>query len=170
MNGDAVLPADLLMYNPEQGRYAFETFIGKGTYLEHKDNLVLKAAKGLIFDAYVTNLSGYAGNRILMHELIGFDRTKDSHLARAVLTREINSYSIGVRYYSYTCSITGRVLKTAEESPYTKPFQPTYMLNDNSRRLVYRYMHQLGGVETSAVGTPAFPVAFSNVVRDLSRV
>lgn len=170
MNGDAILPADLLQYNPEYAKYAYQTFIGKGTYVEHRDNLVLKAAKGLILDAYVTNLDGYKGNRVLLHELLGYDRTKDSNLARAVLKREINSYSIGVRYHAYTCSITGRMFKTSEKSPYTEPFKPTYMMNDGSRRLVYRYLHQLCGVETSAVGTPAFPVAFSNVISDLSRV
>ena len=45
MNGDAILPADLLQYNPEYAKYAYQTFIGKGTYVEHRDNLVLKAAK-----------------------------------------------------------------------------------------------------------------------------
>lgn len=48
-NGDAMTREELLKFNPQQGRIAYKTWIGKPTFLEHA-NQVLPGAKGIILD------------------------------------------------------------------------------------------------------------------------
>ncbi len=182
VNGDNFQVDELTRFDVEVNRFMYQTFLGKGTYLEHRDNLVLPAAKGLIFDTYLTPLdSRYQGKRVKLHKLLGFDMTKDRSLAQAILRREINSFSMGARYLKYQCSITGRVLPAvppdfklplgAKEddffSPYTRIGVPTTKLPNG--KLAYRNLLDARGVETSAVSTPAYPVAYSDDFLDLSQ-
>lgn len=166
INGDAIAAADMLEYNPMFMMPAYRTLVGKGTYHEHKDNLVPQKASGLILDAYVRRLPRFR-DRLLLIELLAWDRQKNPLLARAILNRELNSYSVGWFYSKYTCSMSGQQAKPSGKTAYTDSKRPTYVLNG---KLVYRYLHQIRGAETSAVDDPAFSVAFSDEVTDLSKL
>ena len=73
INGDAIAAADMLEYNPMFMMPAYRTLVGKGTYHEHKDNLVPQKASGLILDAYVRRLPRFR-DRLLLIELLAWDR------------------------------------------------------------------------------------------------
>ena len=167
-NGDAMTREELLKFNPQQGRIAYKTWIGKPTFLEHA-NQVLPGAKGIILDTYMRALSQYGGLLSLV-KLLAFDRSKDPQLVNAILRKMINTYSMGVNFSAYRCSISGRVF-TAKDAPgeYTDLGMPPRLIRvGGNDRVAYRQLINLEGFETSAVGTPAYFCAIGDNPMNLS--
>lgn len=167
-NGDSISKQQLLRFDTECGMPMYKTFKGKPTHTEHENKDLLRS-KGVIFDAYISPLRGFRGNRAKVVELLGFDRTKDPKLVSEILSGEVNTYSIGARFGSYVCSITGqRHYPNMAPSKYTQPGMPTYSLPDG--RLAYRELFDLVGFETSRVRVPAYTSAVSDDMLDLRNV
>lgn len=164
-NGDSVTKEELLRFYPEYGQLAYQTWRGKPTYVEH-DNKDITKARGVIFDVYVRPLTSFQGNHIKVIKLLGFDRTKDPRLCEAILTRKVNTYSLGMYFKSYVCSICGNRVGQNVGSPcvHTRPRRKTYKQFDG--RLAYRQCEHVVGFETSVVADPAYSVANSDLILD----
>lgn len=166
-NGEAATLQELMAFDPETGRMAYESFQRMPTFADH-DNQDISKAKGVIFDSFIKNIKGFGGGRFYKSvQLLGFDRTKDAALANEISSRVRNTYSVGYSYSSYRCSICGRVVsKGVTPCAHTRLGMRTYV--DNSGRLVYRQNCNIRGFENSSVVTPAYAIAVGPVVMDAS--
>lgn len=159
-NGDGFELSEWLRFNPEQGKLAYQTFKGKPTYIEHRDNLDHTKAAGVIFDNHLTRLHGFRGNHAKLYLLVGYDRTRNPEHCDKILRNEINTYSKGTAYKAYQCSICGRLVtpKNKNFCEHTD-FKRTAYLDHRTGRLVYRRCIGLTGFECSSVVDPAFACA-----------
>jgi hypothetical protein len=166
-NGDSASFKELTRFLPDYGMLAYRTWVGKPTFVEH-DNRDITKAKGVILDSYLRPLPKYPKFAKLV-KLLAFDRTKDSILVDRLLNNLVSTYSMGMYYSSYTCSICGARAGKGIGRPciHTKPMKPTYMQADG--RIAYRQCEGLLGFETSVVADPAYISAQSNLITDISR-
>lgn len=165
-NGDFIEKEEIMAFDPHFGMCFYNTFKGKPVQVEH-DNKILHHARGVILDCYVSPLKGFSNNRIKIVQLLAIDKSKDRQIANQVAKNEINTYSIGAKYQSYQCSITGKEYKPGSPmGQYTKPNMPTYKLQNG--QLVFRKLKNLFGFETSIVKNPAFISALSDDIIDMS--
>lgn len=162
-NGDSVTKEELLRFHPDVGMLAYQTWRGKPTHIEHANKDITKA-KGVIFDVFLRKLPGYMGGHVKVVKLLGFDRTKDPVLCQAILDRKVNTYSLGMYFKSYECSLCGNVVSqnNGHACQHTRPRRKTYKAIDG--RLVYRRCQSIMGFETSAVADPAYSVANSDII------
>ncbi len=163
-NGDSVVLKELLRFNPEHGKMAYKTLVGKPTFYEH-DNQNIKAAKGIILDAFLRPLKRFGNNKYYkLVILTAYDKTKDPMLVNSVLNGENNAYSVGYYFKSYACSICGATVGQEGGQPcsHTFPRKPTYKLTDG--RLVYRECSNIVFFENSIVGSPAYVSNVSNIL------
>ena len=152
-NGIAYSSESMTRFDVQQGAPAYATFKGKPTYLEHANANPLQA-RGIILDSKLRKVNGYGGGKVLkVMQLLSFDRTKDPVLARALLTRELNTFSVGTTVSGYTCSICGSRL--GQCSHLDKSSKLNFKRVGN--RLAYKMVEGWTGFECSAVSTPAFP-------------
>ncbi len=167
-NGDSVSFAQLTEFNPEYGMQAYRTWVGKPTHVEHANKDITKA-KGVILDTYMRPIPRHPKFAKLV-KLMAFDRTKDAFLVNNILKREVSTYSMGMWYSSYTCPICGVRVGKGIGMPcqHTRPRRPTYQLPDG--RLAYRMCENVLGFETSVVLDPAYIVAQSDIVWDISKL
>lgn len=167
-NGDSASLAELTRFMPDYGQMSYRTWVGKPTFVEH-DNKDVSKAKGVILDTYLRPLPRYPKYAKLV-KLLAWDRTKDPRLVDRILKREISTYSMGMMYASYTCSICGARVGKGFGRPcsHTAPRRPTYKNQNN--QLAYRQCENLFGFETSAVEDPAYSVAQSDLIWDLSKI
>ena len=163
-NGDAVTKNELLQFNPDTGLVAYKSFKAKPCFLEHANSDITQA-KGVILDTYLRVLKGFGNDKhYKMIKLLAFDRTKDPELCDRILSGAVNTYSMGLYFDSFSCSICNNQVGKTYGRPceHTKLKQPTYL--HNSGRLAYRLMHGVVGFETSCVSDPAFSCAVSDYV------
>jgi len=165
-NGDSASLAQLTEFNPEFGNLTYQTWRGKPTFVEH-DNKDITKARGVILDTYLRPLPRFPKFAKLV-KLLAFDRTKDAQLVANILSNQVSTYSMGMYYSSYTCPICGARVGKGIGAPciHTRPGRPTYQQPDG--RLAYRMCEGLVGFETSVVLDPAYIVAQSNIIWDLS--
>lgn len=158
-NGDSFSAKEWLAFKPKFGMLAYKTFKAKSCYLEHSNQDYRKSA-GVIFDSSLTRLVGFDGDRAKLMLLLAFDRTLHPELCEAILDGTHNTYSMGVYYTSYTCSICGNTFSGSSRTfcSHTRINKPVYRMGD---KLAYRICHNLEGFETSAVRDPAFICAAS---------
>lgn len=109
-NGDCLSTAEALRFRPDLGMMAYKTWKGKPTHQEH-DNKDITKAKGVILDCYMKPLPQFKGNHARIIQLLAFDRTKDPVLAGQILSHTLNTYSIGMWYQAYTCSICNHTVR-----------------------------------------------------------
>lgn len=166
-NGDSVTKEELLRFHPDVGMLAYQTWRGKPTHIEHANKDITKA-KGVIFDVFLRKLTGYMGGHVKVIKLLGFDRTKDPILTQAIIDRKINTYSLGMYFKSYECSLCGNVVSQngGQACQHTRPRRKTYKAADG--RLIYRRCQSILGFETSAVADPAYSVANSDIILNAS--
>lgn len=165
-NGDSASLKELTRFLPDYGQCAYKTWVGKPTFEEH-DNQDVTKAKGIILDVYIRPMPRFPRFAKVV-KLLSFDRTKDPELCSDILNRKIDTYSMGWMYSSYRCSIcnahVGRGI--GGTCAHTAPMQPTY--RNVEGKLAYRQCEKLYGFETSAVRNPAYVLAQSPFVYDLS--
>lgn len=160
-NGDCFSTKQMLEFQPQHGMQSFKTFKGKPTHVEHV-NKDYSIAKGVIFDSYLQPLKGFQGNHARLSLLLGFDRTRDPKLCDDILNHRINTYSIGVLYTAFRCSVCGHYVEQGNMRfcNHTNLKKPTHV-NDYGK-LVYRNCENLTGFECSSVKNPAFISAHHN--------
>lgn len=159
-NGDSATLEEMLRFDPKMGMQAYKTFKAKPTHLEHA-NKDYTIAKGVILDSYLQPLPQFRGNHAKLVLLLAFDRTRDPELCNRIISGDLNTYSIGMYFNSYRCSVCGHVAHqdSMRVCSHTRPRKPTYMLGN---KLVYRECQTITGFECSAVEDPAFVSAHSN--------
>ena len=165
-NGDSLSLKQMLRFDPALGMQMYKTFKGKGTFEEH-ENQNIRAAKGIILESFLRPVP-FNPKYYKIVLLLAYDRTKDPVLAKRILERETNAYSVGFHYSSYSCSICNQqVGKGINLSPcqHTQLGRPTYKQQDG--RLVYRKCENGQGFECSSVSTPAFVSAIGPHVYDV---
>lgn len=162
-NGDAVTGRELTRFLPDVGMLAYQTWRGKPTHVEHANKDITKA-RGVIFDVFLRRLPNFNGNHFKVIKLLGFDRTKDPKLCQGILDRKINTYSLGMYFKAYQCSLCGTVVTQNSNNAcsHTWPRKKTYKTPDG--RLVYRKCINIVGFETSVVADPAYSVANSDII------
>lgn len=164
-NGDSLSLGEMLAFKPEYGMQMYKTFKGQPTHQEHQNKDITKA-KGVILESFLRPIK-FNRNFYKIVLLLAFDRTKDSILVNQILTGEVNSYSVGFYYTSYSCSICGRVVGKGlnlTTCSHTQMGRGTYKQADG--KLAYRKCINGKGFECSAVGTPAFVSAIGPHVID----
>lgn len=164
-NGDCTSKDELLLFSTVTGMPAYKTFKGKGCYEEHQ-NQIPKNAKGIILDVYLKPLKGFGNDKhFKVVKLLAFDRTKDWKLCDRIASGETNTYSMGLYYDSYTCSICNHTVyrEPGRDRPcvHTNLKTKTKLIGD---KLAYRLLHNLVGFETSLVKDPAFVNASSDII------
>ena len=169
-NGDSVTKEELMRFKPDYGQLAYRTWIGKPTHIEHQ-NKDITQAKGVILDVFLRKLPiNFAGGHVKVIKLLAFDRTKDPELVQAILDRKFNTYSLGMYYKSYRCSVCGTTVSqgNARFCNHTNLRRKTYIRPDGE--LVYRQCQDIVGFETSAVADPAYAIATSDILMNPSEL
>lgn len=134
---------------------------------EHQNKDITKA-KGIILDVFLRPMARYTGNHVKVIKLLAFDRTKDEILCKNILDRKVNTYSLGMWFKSYTCTIcNNRVGQNfGTMCVHTKPRKPIYQQLDG--KLCYRQCENIIGFETSVVQDPAYVIANSDHIMDVT--
>lgn len=145
-NGDSVSLKEFLAWNPEQGRQAYKTWEGRPMYVEHQHKP--EWVRGLILGTYMRPIRKFPGYYKLV-KLAALDRTRDPQRVQRVLDRELNTFSMGMFYSAYYCSICGHLAGKGIANPcsHTRPRRPTYAMPNN--RLAYRRCLNITGFELS---------------------
>lgn len=144
-NGDSVSLKQFLAWNPDQGQMTYKTWEGRPMYVEHQHKP--EWVRGLILGTHLRPTKFKDVYTLVM--LAALDRTRDPVRVQRVLNRELNTYSMGMFYSAYRCSICGHFAGKGIGSPcsHTKPRKPTYQLMDG--RLAYRRCENITGFELS---------------------
>ncbi len=161
-NGVGFPLKEMVKFSVESGTQAYKTFKGKPMHLEHA-NQDPTIAKGVIADVTLRKLTGYGDNKVWkMIELMAVDRTKDPQLANAILTREMNSYSMGALVGGYNCGLCDAAI--GECAHIAKKEMRELVFRKHGNDLVYKKVRDFSGFETSAVKIPAYSVAVSDTL------
>jgi len=99
-NMDGFTMDEMLKWKIPMSRMTYQTFIGKPAHQDH-DNQDPTKAKGAIFDAVMVPFMGRPHVKLLK----GFDRSKDSKLAKRIEKREIIGHSMGCLVEKTECSL-----------------------------------------------------------------
>lgn len=166
-NLDAFPFKALTEFNPNVGRIAYATFIGKPTHMDH-DNRDPRKAKGVIFDARMVQGSD---GQYKVHILAGWDRTKDRNLVDAIVRKERTGHSMGCIVGHTMCSIPncgmispdGRIMCAHLEGGIGKGRK--FQINGRLH-LAYELCMDLNYIESSSVGDPADYEAHQSWARD----
>ncbi|WP_438451797.1 hypothetical protein, partial [Listeria monocytogenes] len=88
---------------PPTNRMSYKAWKGCPVHLEH-DNEVHERAYGVILDASFHKVEGYGDGKLWkVMGLLAIDKNKYPDVAQKVLTREINTYSMGALVDYFTC-------------------------------------------------------------------
>lgn len=157
-NGVAFPLKALKEWRTEDGMLAYQTFRGKPVHVEH-DNQDPTKAVGVIIDTALLPMSGYGQGRVWkLLMLLAIDRSKDPITAGNVLSRRINSYSMGAWVEAYSCGYCGAPAGGCNHIDLKRP-RDFYLIGSD---LVYRQVHGIKGFECSVVADPAFMTAISD--------
>lgn len=144
-NGVGFPLAELVAWCPERGMQSYKTFTGQPVYLEHA-NTNLVDARGVILDCALRKLKGYGNGRIWkVVELLAVDRSKDIETATRILTRKINSYSMGAWVTGYRCGYCNADAGKCGHINLKRPVD----LYVHQGKLVFRHALGINGFETS---------------------
>lgn len=167
-NGVAFPLAELVKFNVEHGRMAYQTLIGKPMHVEH-DNQDPTKAVGVIVDAALRRAPNYGNGKVWkLIALLAMDRTKNPVLASKILAGEQNSYSMGSWVGTiesepgYSCSYCHAPMGQCRHLHPDQPFDFYTTTTAQGLALVFRNVHNVVFFETSSVATPAFSTAISD--------
>lgn len=150
----------MVEFNTESGSLAYKAFKGKPVHLEHDNQDPLKA-KGVIVDASLRKMKGYGEGKIWkLIKLLAVDRTKDPILANAILTGEMNSYSMGAMVSGYECGMCKKDIGQCSHISIKEMKEVIFRKHGNN--LVFKRVKSFFPIETSCVSTPAWSMAVSD--------
>ena len=160
-NGVSFPLETLLEWRVESGSQGYKTFKGKPTYTEHNNDNPVEA-KGVILDSFLRKATNYGQGKVWkVIELLSFDRSKDSYLAKSILDGSLGSYSMGSYAEKFTCSVCEKDVGACHHIDPDRKYR-TFWSDPATGRLVYKQVHGMKGFETSAVASPAFYSAISD--------
>jgi len=153
MNGDA--------FPMEELASSYQTFVGKGNFIDHKSDDITKI-RGLVIDAHL-NTDDHC-----VECLIAVDKKSHPQLARDIETGVVNSVSMGTRVGMSNCSVCNNVARTEKDycthiSNY-KGMKIGFLTNNAPHKFgkyaVHEVNHNLEFIELSWVAVPAFADAY----------
>lgn len=152
-NMDCFPKNEVLAWNDEAGRIAYQTFIGKPAHKDH-DNKIPERAKGVIFDARLVQHP--VTGRLKIHILKGWDRTKDRPLVELIASGKRPGHSMGCMVGDTMCSYPGCGAWDAEgriKCGHMREGMGKGMIVNGF--LLYELCRKLAYAESSSVGDPA---------------
>jgi hypothetical protein len=170
-NGIAFPATELAAFHPPpMNRQSFKAWGGCPIHLEH-DNEVHERAYGVMLDAALTRVMGYGGGRLWkVMGLVAVDKTKYQDVAQQVLTKAINTYSMGALVDSFTCGFCGSPCSSRQVcSHITSPANVNwreFKHYDGQNHLAFLNAHGISPIECSIVKDPAWAPALSDEVWD----
>jgi hypothetical protein len=155
---------------PPMNRMVYKAWAGCPVHLEH-DNEVHEKAYGVILDAALMKVAGFGGGKLWkVMGLLAIDKNKNPDIAQQVLTRKINTYSMGALVESFTCGYCGAECDsrfTCGHISSTKNVNwKKYRDFDGSTHLAFLNAHSISPIECSIVKDPAWAPALSDTVYD----
>lgn len=148
-NGDAFPEAELLKELPD-GRKAYQTFIGRGLFVNHKSEDA-EAIRGIILDADWDPKS--KGVDIL----VACDKVAYPDLARQIEAGYSNDVSMGTQVQYSLCSICAN--KAVTEHDYCEHVRNSKGLTAAAGQQIYEINNGLNFIEISVVANGADPKA-----------
>ncbi|MNK93271.1 hypothetical protein D3C87_1134230 [compost metagenome] len=166
-NGVAFPLAELKKFPPPPAnRMVYKCWSGCPMHLEH-DNEDCTKAYGVVLDASLHKVTGYGGGKLWkVMGLFAIDKTKYPDVAQQVISKQINTYSMGAMADYFTCSFCGSQMDRFDHCQHLNPgsnidFYETSNW-DGERHLVFRNAHSLSPIEVSIVKDPAWAPALSD--------
>jgi len=104
-------------FDPRFGQFVYKTFTGKPTFSDHA-NKNFTEAKGVHFDSSLRYVPGWDVWKIFV--LLGYDRSKDSALARQIEKGQRRSYSMGAWVSYFLNSLSGQLSNGSQPLKYPK--------------------------------------------------
>jgi len=104
-------------FDPRFGQFVYKTFVGKPTFADHANKNFVEA-KGVHFDSSLRYVPGWDIWKIYV--LLGYDKTKDSTLARQIEKGSRRSYSMGSWVSYFINSISGQLSNGSQPLKYPK--------------------------------------------------
>src|SRR5579864_412313 len=153
---------------------AYQTFIGKGIYLDHNASSVMYSV-GKIIDAFPT--VDPDNKEWSISCLAKIDRKLHPEIARKVETGELNTVSMGCSCGESKCSVCGTVLRT-DDDPKCAHLSPGKLMHDFEAEIdlpefgihkgqtvkSFAINSEINFNELSLVGVPAWPRAFVTTI------
>lgn len=168
-NGIAFPATELARFHPPpMNRMSYKAWKGCPVHLEH-DNEVHERAYGVILDAALTKVEGYGGGKLWkVMGVLAIDKNKYPEIAQKVLTKAINTYSMGALVDSFKCGYCGTVCTsrhTCSHITSTKNVNwKIYKDYDGSSHLAFLNAYGIQPIECSIVADPAWAPALSDEV------
>lgn len=148
-------PFDEVSYfDPRFGQFIYKTFVGKPTFADHNNKNFIEA-KGVHFDSSLRYVPGWDVWKIYV--LLGYDRTKDTALARQIEKGQRRSYSMGAWVSFFLNSLTGQLSNGSQPLKYPKG-------TVHNGKLSYDQCSGVEFFETSSVVGPADVTAESHQI------
>lgn len=170
-NGIAFPVSELAEFRPPPtNRMAYKAWQGCPVHLEH-DNEVHERAYGVILDASLHKVQGFGDGKLWkVMGLLAIDKNKYPDVAKAVLTKAINTYSMGALVDYFTCGYCGQECTNTHtcghiSSPKNVNWKK-YRDFDGSTHLAFLNAHGISPIECSIVKDPAWAPALSDTVYD----
>ena len=95
---------EVAYFDPMYGKQIYKTFTGKPAHIDHINQDPLKA-KGVHFDSTMEYIPAYGLYKIRV--LTGWDRTKDPHLVKQIISGARPGFSMGALVQAFVCSVCG---------------------------------------------------------------
>ena len=108
---------EVSFFDPRFGQFVYKTFVGKPTFADHSNKNFIEA-KGVHFDSSLRYVPGWDVWKIYV--LLGYDRTKDSTLARQIEKGQRRQFSMGAWVSYFINSISGQLSNGSQPLKYPK--------------------------------------------------
>ena len=158
---------------PPSNRMVYKCWAGCPTHSEH-DNEDYTKAFGVVLDSSLHKIKQYGGGELWkVMGLVATDKTKNPDTAQRVLTKSVETYSMGCLSDYMSCSLCGTPIvykdnKLVSCCQHIDPesdlvFYP-YKDKHGQEHAVYRNVHGIEPFELSIVEDPAWPIALGDTL------
>lgn len=172
-NGIAFPTQELAKFMPPPiSRMAYKAWTGCPVHLEHQ-NEVHEDAYGVILDASFHKVQGYGNGKLWkVMGLLAIDKNKYPDVAQKILTKEINTYSMGALVDSFTCGFCGTECTSQHCCQHISSIKDVnwkmYKDWDGTQHLAFLNAHGINPIECSIVKDPAWAPALSDEVQEFA--
>lgn len=172
-NGIAFPTSELARFMPPPiSRMAYKAWAGCPVHLEH-DNEDHEKAYGVILDASFHKVQGYGNGKLWkVMGLLAIDKNKYPDVAQKVLTKQINTYSMGALVDSFTCGFCGVECTSKHCCNHITSIKDVNWKTqkdwDGSQHQIFLNAHGINPMECSIVADPAWAQALSDEVQEFA--
>lgn len=168
-NGIAFPTAELAMFQPPpMNRMVYKAWVGCPVHLEH-DNEDHEKAYGIILDTSFHKVVGYGGGKLWkVMGLLAIDKNKYPDIAKQVLLKQINTYSMGALVDYFQCGFCGTECSATHVCSHIESIktvnwdvQKDYT---GESHLSFLNAYGISPIECSIVADPAWAPALSDSV------